>query len=148
MSWVGCMFLLGCSLCNHTIPPPPSSLLSSSLLLSKTLVNMLNESKLAKTTEVVIAPSSVHLHKALSKVRPDIAVAAQDVWTQGGGAFTGETSAEMLKDLGAKWTLTGASRRGGKGGEGVGREGGGEGVGGKESRKIAWRITQCFLFKA
>ena len=33
--------------------------------------------------------------------------AAQDVWTQGGGAFTGEFSAEMLKDLGSKWTLTG-----------------------------------------
>jgi len=87
---------------------PPSFLPPSLHIPSpQTLVNMLNESKLAKTTEVVIAPSSVHLHKALSKVRPDIAVAAQDVWTQGGGAFTGETSAEMLKDLGAKWTLTG-----------------------------------------
>jgi len=67
---------------------------------------MLNEAKLAKTTEVVIAPASVHLHKALTKIRPDVAVSAQDVWTQGGGAFTGETSAEMLKDLGAKWTVS------------------------------------------
>lgn len=75
------------------------------------LVSMLNEAQLAKTTEVVIAPSSVHLHKALARVRPDVAVSAQDVWTQGGGAFTGETSAEMLKDLGAKWTLTGHSER-------------------------------------
>jgi triosephosphate isomerase len=49
------------------------------------LVNMLNESKLANTTEVVIAPAAVHLHKALAKVRPDVAVAAQDVWSQGGG---------------------------------------------------------------
>ena len=62
-----------------THPPthPPAHPLQS-------LVNMLNESKLASTTEVVIAPSSVHLHKALAKVRPDVAVAAQDVWTQGG----------------------------------------------------------------
>ena len=36
-----------------------------------------------------------------------IAVAAQDVWTQGGGAFIGKISAEMFKNLGAKWTLTG-----------------------------------------
>jgi hypothetical protein len=85
---------------------------------------MLNESKLANTTEVVIAPAAVHLHKALAKVRPDVAVAAQDVWSQGGGAFTGETSAEMLKDLGAKWTLTG---EGGKGGRDGRRKGGGEG---------------------
>ena len=97
-------------------------------------MNMLNESKLAKTTEVVIAPSSVHLHKALSKVRPDIAVAAQDVWTQGGGAFTGETSAEMLKDLGAKWTLTGTSRKGGR-------------DGGRDGRREGGRSTQCFLLE-
>lgn len=83
---------------------------------------MLNESKLANTTEVVIAPAAVHLHKALAKVRPDVAVAAQDVWIQGGGAFTGETSAEMLKDLGAKWTLTGEGGR--EGGTEEGRGGG------------------------
>lgn len=38
---------------------------------------MLNESKIAKSTEVVIAPSAVHLHKALTSVRPDVAVSAQ-----------------------------------------------------------------------
>lgn len=35
----------------------------------------------------------------------------QDVWLQGPGAFTGETSAEMLTDMGVKWTLTGHSER-------------------------------------
>lgn len=35
----------------------------------------------------------------------------QDVWLQGPGAFTGETSAEMLKDMGVQWTLTGHSER-------------------------------------
>jgi hypothetical protein len=38
---------------------------------------MLNEAKLAKTTEVVIAPSGVHLHKAITSIRPDVAVASQ-----------------------------------------------------------------------
>ncbi len=34
-----------------------------------------------------------------------------DLPNRTGGAFTGETSAEMLKDLGAQWTLTGHSER-------------------------------------
>jgi hypothetical protein len=45
--------------------------------LWQNLVSMLNESKIAKSTEVVIAPSAVHLHKALTSVRPDVAVSAQ-----------------------------------------------------------------------
>lgn len=35
--------------------------------------------------------------------------------TQGPGAFTGETSAQMAKDVGAGWTLVGHSERRGKG---------------------------------
>ena len=39
----------------------------------------------------------------------------QDVWTGGNGAFTGETSADMLKDLGVKYTIVGHSERRAKG---------------------------------
>jgi triosephosphate isomerase len=56
-------------------------------------------------------------------MRRDIAVAAQDVSISGNGAFTGETSAEMLVDLGIKWTLAGHSeRRDGFGGPGESSE--------------------------
>jgi glyceraldehyde 3-phosphate dehydrogenase len=76
---------------------------------------MLNQSSVSTDTEVVVCPSQVHLHAVQTKLRSDIAVGAQDVWTQGAGAFTGETSADMLKDLGVSWTLVGHSERRGKG---------------------------------
>lgn len=38
-------------------------------------------------------------------------VAAQDCWTKGNGAFTGETSADMLKDMGVNWCIIGHSER-------------------------------------
>jgi hypothetical protein len=37
------------------------------------------------------------LQSVAEKLRPDVAVGAQDVWSKGNGAFTGETSADMLK---------------------------------------------------
>lgn len=47
-----------------------------------------------------------------SAFRRDIAVAAQNVAVHNGvGAYTGEISAELLKDFGIKWTLTGHSER-------------------------------------
>ncbi|MCE1704726.1 triose-phosphate isomerase, partial [Enterobacter hormaechei] len=40
-----------------------------------------------------------------------IALGAQDVGVNLSGAFTGETSAEMLKDVGAKYIIIGHSER-------------------------------------
>lgn len=82
---------------------------------SKELVSMLNQSTLSTDTEVVVCPSQIHLQSVSENLRPDVAVGAQDVWTQGNGAFTGETSAEMIADMGLKWTLVGHSERRGKG---------------------------------
>ena len=48
-------------------------------------------------------------------LRGDVAVGSQDVWTGGNGAFTGETSADMLSDMGVSWALAGHSERRGKG---------------------------------
>lgn len=79
------------------------------------LVSMLNQSSLSQETEVVICPSQVHLQKVAETVRTDISVGAQDCWTQGHGAFTGETAAEMLTDMGVKWVLVGHSERREKG---------------------------------
>jgi len=82
---------------------------------SKDLVSMLNQSTLSTDTEVVVCPSQIHAQSVHENLRGDISVGAQDVWTQGNGAFTGETSAEMLTDMGIKWTLVGHSERRGKG---------------------------------
>ena len=65
--------------------------------------------------EVVIAPSQVHLSSVRDSLRGDIQVSAQDVWKSGAGAYTGETNAGMLTDLGVKWSLIGHSERRQKG---------------------------------
>ena len=88
---------------------------NGSVQATKDLVSILNQSSLTKNTEVVVCPSQVHLQSVASTIRPDVAVGAQDVWTQGNGAFTGETSAEMLTDMGVQWAVVGHSERRGKG---------------------------------
>ena len=75
------------------------------------IVSILNQSNLNNDAEVVIAPPTAYLRDTVATVRPDVQVAAQDVWTQGNGAFTGETSAEMLKDCKVGWAIVGHSER-------------------------------------
>jgi glyceraldehyde 3-phosphate dehydrogenase len=79
------------------------------------LVSMLNQSTLSTDTEVVVCPSQVYVQGVQEKLRSDVSVGAQDVWTGGNGAYTGETSADMLSDMGVSWTLVGHSERRGKG---------------------------------
>lgn len=79
------------------------------------LVSMLNQSSLSTNTEVVVCPSQVHLLKVKEGLRADVAVGAQDCWVKGNGAFTGETSADMLTDMGVQWVLVGHSERREKG---------------------------------
>lgn len=43
--------------------------------------------------------------------RTDIGVGVQNIWTEDKGAFTGETSAPMARDAGARWVLVGHSER-------------------------------------
>lgn len=64
-----------------------------------------------RDVEVVVAPTSVHLHLVKSKLAPSYAVSAQDVWIKGPGAYTGEVPAEILADMGVQWTLVGHSER-------------------------------------
>ena len=79
------------------------------------LVSMLNQSTLTTDTEVVVCPSQVYVQGVKEKLRGDVSVGAQDVWTKGNGAYTGETSADMLKDMGVEWAIVGHSERRGKG---------------------------------
>ncbi|KAK8805725.1 hypothetical protein WA158_002381 [Blastocystis sp. Blastoise] len=88
---------------------------NGSIAQVKNIVGYLNAGTLSNDTEVVIAPPAAYLSATAATIRPDVAVSAQDVWTQGNGAFTGETSAQMLKDLKVNWTIVGHSERRAKG---------------------------------
>lgn len=61
--------------------------------------------------EVVIAPPALYLLLTREHLGKGIEVAAQNVFDKPNGAFTGEISAEQLKDSGIAWTLTGHSER-------------------------------------
>jgi len=76
---------------------------------------MINQSTLSTDTEVVVCPSQVYVQGVADKLRPDVSVGAQDCWVQGNGAFTGETSADMLSDMGVGWVIIGHSERREKG---------------------------------
>jgi glyceraldehyde 3-phosphate dehydrogenase len=82
---------------------------------TKELISMINQSALTTDTEVVVCPSQIHVQSVKEGIRGDVSVGAQDCWTQGNGAYTGETSAEMLTDMGVQWVLVGHSERRGKG---------------------------------
>jgi len=43
--------------------------------------------------------------------RPDVAIGVQNIWTEDKGAFTGENSAPMARDAGARFALVGHSER-------------------------------------
>lgn len=79
------------------------------------LVGILNKSSITSNAEVVVAPPGLYLQSVAGSLRGDVKVAAQDCWVTGNGAFTGETSADMLKDLGVGWCIVGHSERRQKG---------------------------------
>ena len=59
----------------------------------------------------MIAPPSLYLLLAREHLSAGIEVAAQNVFDKPNGAFTGEISAEQLKDSGIGWALAGHSER-------------------------------------
>jgi triosephosphate isomerase (TIM) len=76
------------------------------------IVNVLNEGgDIPESSEVVIGVPAIHINRVQSIIRSEINIASQDCGLNGNGAYTGEHSAEMLKDAGVNWTLTGHSER-------------------------------------
>ena len=62
--------------------------------------------------EIVVAAPFTALHAAAEAARNSpVAVAAQDVYWEREGAFTGEISAAMLKEAGAEFVIVGHSER-------------------------------------
>lgn len=62
--------------------------------------------------EIVVAPPFTAVHAAAEAARnSNIGVAAQDVYWEKEGAFTGEVSAAMIKEAGAEYVIIGHSER-------------------------------------
>ena len=62
--------------------------------------------------DVVVSPPYTSLPAAaMLLTRSSIGLAAQNVHWESNGAFTGEISGEMLKELGAEWVIVGHSER-------------------------------------
>jgi triosephosphate isomerase len=71
-----------------------------------------NAVKDASGVEIVIAPPFTALHAAAEAARnTTIGVAAQDLYWEKEGAFTGEVSPAMVKEAGAEYVIIGHSER-------------------------------------
>ncbi|MHC4877062.1 MAG: triose-phosphate isomerase [Planctomycetota bacterium] len=62
--------------------------------------------------EVIVCPPCPYLSLAVDAAGgSSIQVGGQNAWHEASGAFTGETSCEMLKDVGCTWVILGHSER-------------------------------------
>ncbi|KAL9970190.1 hypothetical protein ACROYT_G022524 [Oculina patagonica] len=66
---------------------------------------------LTPSTEVVVAPPSIYLDYVCAAIKSDIGVSAQNCYKVSNGAFTGEISPAMIKDVGCNWVILGHSER-------------------------------------
>ena len=83
--------------------------LSESLELVEALIEGLGDDE---TAEVVVAPPFTALDAVGRRVRgTPIVLAAQNVYWEARGAFTGEVSALMLADVGCRYVIVGHSER-------------------------------------
>ncbi|ORZ39014.1 triose phosphate isomerase [Catenaria anguillulae PL171] len=86
--------------------------LNGTLAANKALVDTLNSAAIpTDKVEVVVAPPAIYLESVRKQLAPAMGVAAQNCYHEASGAFTGELSPAMLKDIGVAWTLEGHSER-------------------------------------
>ncbi|NLV82211.1 MAG: triose-phosphate isomerase [Synergistaceae bacterium] len=78
------------------------------LLISKNVTKAIDEKKL----EIAIFPPSISITRAIElKTNAPILIGAQNMYWQENGAFTGEISASMLKEVGCTHIIIGHSER-------------------------------------
>lgn len=87
--------------------------LNGSKKLTHDLVsNLYNRLLRSDQVEIAVAPPAVYLERARDiMLGGSLSLGAQDVSTNLSGAFTGEVSAEMLKDIGVQYVIIGHSER-------------------------------------
>jgi triosephosphate isomerase (TIM) len=78
-----------------------------------TLVETLNKGGAKPdNTDVVVAPTALHLGYVQANLRDDYEVSVQNIWkAEKQGAYTGELTADIVKDFGLNWTIIGHSER-------------------------------------
>ncbi|KAL3897781.1 MAG: hypothetical protein SGCHY_003185 [Lobulomycetales sp.] len=77
------------------------------------MVDQLKDESWSSSTSVVLAPPAPYLALLQAKLpsTSKIIVCAQNIHAEPKGAFTGEVSTEILKDIGLSWTILGHSER-------------------------------------
>lgn len=82
---------------------------------SKQSINLICKNLVAgpldPNTEVVIGCPATHLEYTRTQLPPAFGVAGQNCYKVASGAFTGEVSPALLKDVGADWVILGHSER-------------------------------------
>ena len=74
--------------------------------------SLLDQARADATTEVMLCPPFVYLHEVGRLLKDsDVALGAQSLCAEAIGAFTGEVSGTMLKDVGCSYVLVGHSER-------------------------------------
>jgi len=63
------------------------------------------------TMDLLVAPPIVYLSQVQHDLSSDFLVGAQNIHSDPSGAFTGEVSPTMLKDVGVNWVILGHSER-------------------------------------
>lgn len=71
----------------------------------------LNDAKWGESVQVVVAPPLPLLSQSREAFRSHVQISAQNCSSEKTGAFTGETSVDLLKDLGIEWVILGHSER-------------------------------------
>ncbi|GAB1611024.1 triosephosphate isomerase B-like [Argonauta hians] len=75
------------------------------------IVNFMHAGPLNANTEVVVGPPTCYLEYVRTKLKPNIGVAAQNCYKVAAGAFTGDISPAMIKDIGLSYVILGHSER-------------------------------------
>merc|ERR1712106_393201 len=76
-----------------------------------TICEWMTKGPLDPNTEVVVGVPECYLMYAKEKLPSNVGVAAQNCYKAEKGAFTGELSPDMIKDIGCKWAILGHSER-------------------------------------
>ncbi|XP_054164910.1 triosephosphate isomerase-like [Oppia nitens] len=79
--------------------------------LNNEIIQTLVNGPLDDGTEVVVSVPSIYLSEVRRQLPEKIGVSAQNAYKVSKGAFTGEISPAMLKDIGINWVLLGHSER-------------------------------------
>ncbi|XP_064215254.1 triosephosphate isomerase isoform X2 [Tribolium castaneum] len=75
------------------------------------IINTLKTGPLNPNTEVIVGVPAIYLEHVRTNLPQSIEVAAQNCYKVPKGAFTGEISPAMIKDIGVNWVILGHSER-------------------------------------